>query len=181
MAATTIADLPDDIICNILVRIPDIKSIIRCNHVCKMWRKLILQPYFTKSHSSRGSPPLSLMLYHPSDGPPPDPAPFGILIPTKPRHFGILELGNDNLTRFGYKNATVEFEYEIYIDIPREGYKGQVIGACNGLVCLRVDKDIVVCNPILQGRRPFVLPKLPKWAYSRSRLGFGFSPLISDE
>ncbi|XP_058210483.1 F-box protein At3g07870-like isoform X1 [Rhododendron vialii] len=180
MAATTIADLPDDIICNILVRIPDIKSIIRCNHVCKTWRKQILRPYFAKSHSSRGSPPLSLMLYHPSDGPP-DPAPSGILIPTKPRHFGILEVDNDNLPRLGCPNPTVEFEPEIYI--PREGYERRVIGACNGLVCLCVDKDIVVCNPILQGRQPFVLPKLPeqpKWAYSRSRLGFGFSPL-SDE
>ncbi|KAG5551614.1 hypothetical protein RHGRI_009883 [Rhododendron griersonianum] len=67
---------------------------------------------------------------------------------------------------------------EIYI--PREGYKRQVIGACNGLVCLHVDKDIVVCNPILQGRPPFVLPKLPKLAYSNSRFGFGFTPL-SDE
>ncbi|KAE9456301.1 hypothetical protein C3L33_11804, partial [Rhododendron williamsianum] len=129
MAATTIVDLPDDIICSILVRIPDIKSIIRCNHVCMTWRKLILQPYFAKSHSSRESPPLSLMLYHPSDGPS-DPDPFGILIPTKPPHFSILELDDGDLARLGCQNATVKFKYEIYI--PSEGYKGRVIGACNG-------------------------------------------------
>ncbi|KAG5551594.1 hypothetical protein RHGRI_009865 [Rhododendron griersonianum] len=148
MAATTIADLPDDIICNILLE-------------------------GVSSSQSYALPSLRR--------PPPDPAPFGILIPTKPHHFSILELDNDDLARLGCQNATVKFKSKIYI--PRKGYKGRVIGACNGLVCLRVDKNIVVCNPILQGRRPFVLPKLPKlpkWAYSRSRLGFGFSPL-SDE
>ncbi|KAG5551603.1 hypothetical protein RHGRI_009872 [Rhododendron griersonianum] len=64
MAATTIADLPDDIICNILLRIPDIKSIIRCKRACKKWHNLILQPYFTKLHVLRGSLPLSLIFYY---------------------------------------------------------------------------------------------------------------------
>ncbi|KAE9456244.1 hypothetical protein C3L33_11854, partial [Rhododendron williamsianum] len=164
-APTTISKLPDDVIFDILVRMPDIKSIVRCNRVCKKWRKLILQPCFAKSHSSRGSLPLSLIFYSPSDG------------PTNPAHFGILEL-DDDLARLGCQNSTMTIKSEIYI--PREGYKRQVIGACNGLVCLHIDKDIVVCNPILEGRPPFVFPKLPKLAYSNSRFGFGFTPL-SDE
>ncbi|KAG5551611.1 hypothetical protein RHGRI_009880 [Rhododendron griersonianum] len=166
-AAATISELPDDVIFDILVKTPDIKSIIRCKGVCKKWRKIILQPYFVKSLISRGSLPLSLIFYSPSDG------------PTNPAHFGILELDNDDdLARLGHQNAVVTFRSEIYI--PHEGYKGRIIGACNGLVCLRVDKDIVVCNPILQGQPPFVLPKLPELAHCRSRFGFGFSPL-SDE
>ncbi|KAE9456243.1 hypothetical protein C3L33_11855, partial [Rhododendron williamsianum] len=148
------------------VRMPDIKSVIRCKRVCKKWRKLILLPCFAKSQSSRGSLPPSLIFYSPPDG------------PTNPARFGILEL-DDDLDRLGRQNATLTFRSGIYI--PREGYKVRVIGACNGLVCLDVDKDIVVCNPILQGRPPFVLPKLPHvFSSSRSRFGFGFSP-SSDE
>ncbi|KAI8558113.1 hypothetical protein RHMOL_Rhmol04G0063800 [Rhododendron molle] len=152
MATTTISELPDDVIFKILVRMPDIKSVIRCKRVCKKWHNLILQPCFAKSHSSRGSLPLSLIFYSPPDG------------PTNPAHFGILEL-DDDLDHLGRQNWPLTFRSEIYI--PREGYEGQVIGACNGLVCLDVDKDIVVCNPILQGRPPFVLPKLPKLAHDR--------------
>ncbi|KAE9456309.1 hypothetical protein C3L33_11807, partial [Rhododendron williamsianum] len=163
-AATTISELPDDVIFDILVRI---KSVIRCNRVCKRWRKLISQPRFAKSHSSRWSLPLSLIFYRPPDGP-----------ATNPALFSILELDDDDLARLGRQNATVTFRSEIYI--PHNGYKGRVIGACNGLVCLRVDNDVVVCNPIVQGRRPFVLPKPPKLANSWSSFGFGFSPL-SDE
>ncbi|KAI8558121.1 hypothetical protein RHMOL_Rhmol04G0064600 [Rhododendron molle] len=165
-AAATISELPDEVIFGILVKTPDIKSIIRCKGVCKNWRKMILQPYFAKSLISRGSLPLSLIFYSPSDG------------PTNPAHFRILELDNDDLVHLGRQNVVVTFRSEIYI--PHEGYKGRVIGACNGLVCLRVDKDIVVCNPILQGQPPFVLPKLPELAHCRTRFGFGFSPL-SDE
>lgn len=162
-AATTISELPDDIIFDILVRI---KSVIRCNRVCRRWRKLILQPRFAKSHSSRWSLPLSLIFYRPPDG-----------LATNPALFSILEL-DDDLARLGRQNATVTFRSEIYI--PHNGYKGRVIGACNGLVCLRLDNDVVVCNPIVQARRPFVLPKPPKLANSWSSFGFGFSPL-SDE
>ncbi|KAH7842875.1 hypothetical protein Vadar_010018 [Vaccinium darrowii] len=166
-AAATIIELPDDIICNILARIPDIKSLVKCKRVCKTWRNLILQPYFAKSHLSRGSFPLSLILYRPSDA------------PTNPAHFGILEL-SDDLASLSHQNATIKFRSGICI--PRDGQRGRVIGACNGLLCLRVDNDIVVCNPILPGRH-YVLPKLPKLAQPRQsdlRFGFGFSPL-SDE
>ncbi|KAH7842489.1 hypothetical protein Vadar_005902 [Vaccinium darrowii] len=162
--STTIPELPDDVTCKILLRISDIKSLARCKQVCKNWRNLILQPYFAKSHLLRGSLPLSLILYLPSDG------------PTNPAHFGILEL-DDNLARLSRPNATVKFISAIYI--PRkECHGGRVIGACNGLVCLRVDNDVVVCNPILPGRH-FVLPKLPKLAkaFSSVRFGFGFCPL----
>ncbi|KAH7844543.1 hypothetical protein Vadar_029162 [Vaccinium darrowii] len=164
---TTISELPDDIICKILLRISDIKSLVRCNRVCKTWRNLILQPHFAKSHLSRGSLPLSLLLYRPSNA------------RTNPVHFGILEL-NDDLASLSRQNATLKFRSEIYIR--RNCKKGEVyvIGACNGLVCLRVDKDIVVCNPILPGRH-FVLPKLPKLAQAAfSSFGFGYGPL-SDE
>ncbi|KAI8558126.1 hypothetical protein RHMOL_Rhmol04G0065100 [Rhododendron molle] len=63
MAATTIADLPDDLICNILARfpVPEIKSIIRCKRASKKWHNLILQPYLAKLHVLRGSLPLSLI------------------------------------------------------------------------------------------------------------------------
>lgn len=163
--ATTISELPDDVIFDILVRI---KSVIRCNRVCKRWRKLILQPRFAKSHSSRWSLPLSLIFYRPPDGP-----------ATNPALFSILELDDyGDLAHLGRQNATVTFRSEIYI--PHNGYKGRVIGACNGLVCLRLDNDVVVCNPIVQAGRPFVLPKPPKLANSWSSFGFGFSPL-SDE
>ncbi|KAI8558115.1 hypothetical protein RHMOL_Rhmol04G0064000 [Rhododendron molle] len=70
MASTTIADLPDDIICNILARIPvpNIKSIIRCKRACKKWHNLILQHYFSKLHVLRVSLPLSLI--YPLTAPP---------------------------------------------------------------------------------------------------------------
>ncbi|KAI8558122.1 hypothetical protein RHMOL_Rhmol04G0064700 [Rhododendron molle] len=77
MAATTISKLPDDVIFDILVRVPDIKSVTRCERVCKKWHNLILQPCFADSHSSRGSLPSSLIFYSPPDG------------PTNPAHFGI--------------------------------------------------------------------------------------------
>ncbi|KAE9456300.1 hypothetical protein C3L33_11802, partial [Rhododendron williamsianum] len=109
-AATTISELPDDVIFDILVRI---KSVIRCNRVCKRWRKLILQPRFAKSHSSRWSLPLSLIFYRPPDGP-----------ATNPALFSILEL-DDDLAHLGRQNATVTFRSEIYI--PHNGYKGRIM------------------------------------------------------
>ncbi|KAI8558123.1 hypothetical protein RHMOL_Rhmol04G0064800 [Rhododendron molle] len=152
-AATTISELPDDVIFDILVRMPNIKSVIRCKRVCKKWRNLILQPCFTKSQSSRGSLPPSLIFYSPPD------------VFTNPARFGILEL-DDDLDRLGRQNATLTFS-GIYI--PHELYKRRLIGACNGLVCLHVDEDIVVCNPILQGQRPLVLPKPAHSSRSRFR------------
>ncbi|KAE9456242.1 hypothetical protein C3L33_11856, partial [Rhododendron williamsianum] len=163
-AATTISELPDDVIFDILVRMPDIKSVIRCKRVCKKWRNLILQPCFAKSQSSRGSLPPSLIFYSPPN------------VFTNPARFGILEL-DDDLDRLSSQNATITFRSGIYI--PHKHYERRLIGACNGLVCLQVEEDILVCNPIfLQGRRPLVLPK-PAHS-SRSRFGFGFSP-SSDE
>ncbi|KAI8558125.1 hypothetical protein RHMOL_Rhmol04G0065000 [Rhododendron molle] len=153
-AATTISELPDDVIFDILVKMPDIKSVIRCKRVCKKWRNLILQPCFTKSQSSRGSLPPSLIFYSPPD------------VFTNPARFGILEL-DDDLDCLGRQNATITFRSGIYI--PHELYKRRLIGACNGLVCLHVDEDIVVCNPILQGRRPLVLPKPAHSSRSRFR------------
>ncbi|KAG5551600.1 hypothetical protein RHGRI_009869 [Rhododendron griersonianum] len=108
---------------------PDIKSVIRCKRVCKKWRNLILQPCFAKLQSSRGSLPPSLIFYSPPE------------VFTNPARFGILKL-DDDIDRLGRQNATITFRYGIYI--PREGYKGRVIGACNGLDCLHVDEDIVM-------------------------------------
>ncbi|KAI8558117.1 hypothetical protein RHMOL_Rhmol04G0064200 [Rhododendron molle] len=147
-ADTTISELPDDVNFDILVRMPDIKSVIRCKRVCKKWRNLILQPCFAKSQCSRGSLPLSLIFYSPPD------------VFTNPARFGILEL-DDDLDRLGCQNATITFRSGIYI--PHELYKRRLIGACNGLVCLHVDEDIVECNPIfLQGATTFGPSKTAK-------------------
>ncbi|KAH7842098.1 hypothetical protein Vadar_001457 [Vaccinium darrowii] len=64
-ATTTISEFPYDIISDILSKLPNTKSFIRCGRECKTWHYLILEPYFAKLHLSRVFPPV---IQHPSNG-----------------------------------------------------------------------------------------------------------------
>ncbi|CAI0414308.1 unnamed protein product [Linum tenue] len=69
--ATTIVQLGDDFLVEILIRLPNPRSACRCKAVCKRWKSLISNPIrfnrrFVSHHQSRNRQPVLLL---PSDDP----------------------------------------------------------------------------------------------------------------
>ncbi|GJU55151.1 F-box associated domain containing protein [Tanacetum coccineum] len=57
----SIEDIPENIIADILSRLP-VKKVINCKSVCKNWHKLVSDSYFVDLHLSRS--PASVMIHH---------------------------------------------------------------------------------------------------------------------
>ncbi|KAH7842837.1 hypothetical protein Vadar_009652 [Vaccinium darrowii] len=164
-AVVSISDLPNHITCDILSRLP-LNSIFICKRVCKIWRTIILEPYFAKLHRSRS--PLSLIFYRNGTERNNDNSPSS--------HFEILQLYDPPVK--SRRNATMKFTTEIYF--PHVNI--QIVDSCNGLVLLSnyssyIDDHVIVCNPLRA--QHLVLPKPPKHALRDSyiELGFGHSPV----
>ena len=138
-------DLPDDIICDILLRLP-VKSIITCKCICKKWKNLVSDSYFVDLHMSRS--PECLLIYQCN-------------FISEDSHPGILTL--------------VEIEDELdHTRLLRDPFIGInmadlfpgslifLVGSVNGLVCLweflwgERDKTHI-CNPVT--REYITLPK----------------------
>jgi F-box interacting protein len=52
--AEPIPELSDEIVLDILVRLP-VKSLLRCKSVCKGWRAIITDPFFVRAHLKRSA------------------------------------------------------------------------------------------------------------------------------
>ncbi|KAH7843836.1 hypothetical protein Vadar_021237 [Vaccinium darrowii] len=155
-AATTISDLPNPVICDILSRLP-LNSIFTCKRVCKVWRDLTLEPHFAKLHLSTF--PLSLIFYrHGNDN------------NNSPSHFEILQLHDPPV--LGHHNPPMKFRTEFYFPHMHIGK----VASCNGLILLSnyPSKDlIIVCNPLTAHYFILPKPKLVRRTY-RNYVGFGF-------
>ncbi|KAH7842832.1 hypothetical protein Vadar_009630 [Vaccinium darrowii] len=155
---TTISDLPNHVMCDILSRLP-LNSIFTCNRVCKIWHNLILEPYLAKLHLSRS--PLSLVFFRHGNS------------NKYLSYFEILQLHDPpNLYQH---NATMKFRTEIYFP---HTYV-QMVASCNGSILLsnyasRDELVIIVCNPLRAHH--LNLPEPPKLSPETHYLGgLGFS------
>ncbi|GMN70180.1 hypothetical protein TIFTF001_039224 [Ficus carica] len=171
---TSIMDLPNDVIVEILLKIA-IKSIISCRCVCKGWRVLISNPLFVKAHSVQAKATLFLRYIN---------------------NFYLMERPEDE---FGDDRCTINPDTKLKIplccthvvlnnDRPKacnlkpENQRYKILNSCNGFICLggHSKEPVAVCNPIT--REFLTLPK-PSVSERKSRKivsskfsGIGFSP-----
>ncbi|KAI9126957.1 hypothetical protein K1719_001516 [Acacia pycnantha] len=152
--------LPEEIIRNILIRLP-VKSLIRLGCVCKRWKNLIIRtPSFISDHlhysSTHQNPSLLLQ-----------------------RRYGIWLLDS--------KMELHEVENVPFID---SSTTFRIVGSSNGLLCIKVDRyyvfspSLLLWNPATREVRQLppirkVLP-LPLDAQLFFDAGFGFSPIDND-
>ncbi|KAL3628805.1 hypothetical protein CASFOL_027851 [Castilleja foliolosa] len=146
--------LPEDVIMHcILTRLP-VKSILRCKSVCKPWLKFLSSPEFIQLHYAQFSS-----------------------VP-KNQSF-IVQRTNcswsdrNTISLFsiesGDKNPTI-------LDHPLDRYSVDIVGCCNGLVCLKAQASnsdgFVLWNPALKLFKEVFLN--PPGVDERLSLGFGY-------
>jgi len=109
--------LHDDLIVEVLTLL-DVKSLMLMKCVCKSWKTLISDPYFTKMHLKKQSTPTSHLAFlsNVSEG-------LGECraVPIS----RLLESNSHSITR------TDPYHQFFYKDV------GRVVGSCNGLVCMQ--------------------------------------------
>ncbi|XP_043718176.1 F-box protein At3g07870-like [Telopea speciosissima] len=151
-------EFPYEIFLNILSRLP-IKSLFRFRCVCKAWRELLTDPHFIKQQLNHA-------------------AETNISNPNL-----ILNCGS-NLYNIFYSIHNDTWKDEpLKLDLPFKLSTIEIVGSCNGLVCLwgylnRV-YNVIVWNPFTRDYK--ILPDEPFQFLGRtvSRfpvLGFGYSP-----
>ncbi|GFP95435.1 F-box protein cpr30 [Phtheirospermum japonicum] len=140
--------LPENIVLCILTRLP-VKSIARFKSVCKPWRHLFSTPEFLKSHQSQFSS---------------DPKNQSLIVHrvyknSSDTSFFNIESNAMNPSAIDYRN-------------------GDIVGCCNGLVCVNYGKVIVLLNPATMMFSRIAPSSLegcgPLYTYERVSLGFGY-------
>ncbi|KAL3628751.1 hypothetical protein CASFOL_027797 [Castilleja foliolosa] len=152
--------LPEDVIMYcILTRLP-VKSILRCKSVCKLWLKFLSSPEFIQLHQAQFSrvPKNQSFIIHRTKS----------------------SWSDRNTTSLfsiesGDKNPTI-------LNHPLDGYYRDIVGCCNGLVCLKprassLDR-FVLWNPALKLFKNVFLN--PPGVGERLSLGFGYDTEADD-
>ncbi|VFQ67493.1 unnamed protein product [Cuscuta campestris] len=148
--------LPEDIIRNILSRIPA-KSLLRFQCVSKQWKSLIKTPSFIAEHLRQQSP----CLLFPRRG---ECLPFGLhLLDCEMQVRPVQEPSSDS-------GSTVV-------------RRASIVGSSNGLLCVRIvastrSVSFFLWNPAIQELR--MSPALSGSDKGHSNVGFGFSPIVND-
>ncbi|KAK9266727.1 hypothetical protein L1049_025360 [Liquidambar formosana] len=158
--ATTLRNMPNDIIINILSRLP-VKSLIRFKCVCKSWHALVSDPNFIDTH-----------LNH-----------------TRANNDGyVLSKYRDWENSGGEHKAVLHcdetFVEHTQLELPLKSFfEGpRVVGYCDGLFCIyspksqRYECDVYLWNPSIRKFR--VLPDID--SFNGSPVAFGFVPQIND-
>ncbi|KAI9126209.1 hypothetical protein K1719_002630 [Acacia pycnantha] len=150
-------DLPQDIITNILVRLP-VKSLIRIQCVCKDWKNLFRTPSFIAEHLHHSTLQNPLLI---CDN-----------VISNPWHVRLLNR----------EMQVVEFHNTHIIDplMPKWVYSS------NGLLCMDLrgtcQDSLWLWNPTIRVARqvPKSLKSLNHYEYECFSVGFGFSPIVND-
>ena len=145
--------LPEDLLITILMALPA-KCLVRFRSVSKYWNSLITSAEFISIHLAQAKP---LLLFH--------------------HHNQSYSLRLDNESLDMWSNS--EFE----LPSKREDDDFQIIGSCNGVICLlnsRQDHDhsIILWNPSIGKSLNLVLPRLSD--PFRGIFGFGFNRQSND-
>ncbi|KAK9919471.1 hypothetical protein M0R45_028063 [Rubus argutus] len=169
-----IFQLPMEIIEAILLRLP-VKTLVKLTAVCKSWNSLIKTSAFIHAHLSRNQNQILLIqatvglerrgkikgrdLYslHWDD------PPFNV--------YSNYKLMNNPFVVYNRSNA-ISPKDKINLDLERG--RVDVMGACNGLVCLVAAGDYtpLIWNPCI--RRFVMLPKLSPWTIRSEICSYGF-------
>uniref|UniRef100_A0A5B7BYK1 F-box domain-containing protein n=1 Tax=Davidia involucrata TaxID=16924 RepID=A0A5B7BYK1_DAVIN len=148
--------LPGEIVVDILSRLP-IKSLMRCRCVCKPWRNLTYDPRFIHYHLNRSS--------HKN--------PNLILTSTiciDATFFRTQMYFLEHHHTHNYTCTDVDFSLPNFEEF-------QVIGSCNGLLCLvhRMNTSrICICNPFTRDYIKFPNPISPSQQTREMTIGFGY-------
>ncbi|KAK2999469.1 hypothetical protein RJ639_041702 [Escallonia herrerae] len=154
-------NVPEDVVREILLMLP-VKSLLRCKSVCRCWYTLITKPSFISAHYNCNA---TLKRSH------------CILVKRiLPEHVSptesVMSFLSDEISSDDHIPQTE-------IIIPHFNHFLQMVGPCNGIVCLTDHRDIILCNPSMRDLK--VLPA-PSFNYPHGLLsttlgvGFGFDP-----
>ncbi|XP_058187810.1 F-box protein At3g07870-like [Rhododendron vialii] len=156
-----IETLSEDLLMEILWRLP-VKSLLQSKSVCKNWYALIQNPSFISLHHHRAA---SIAAAQNTDC---------LLVKRA------LDGGNGKIILSLIPNETPTEDIDISftgLDIE----KLQLLGPCNGVVCLirlALNSTIVICNPSMREFR--VLPQPSHKKGYMANLGFGFDHYTND-
>ncbi|XP_076891867.1 F-box/kelch-repeat protein At3g23880-like [Bidens hawaiensis] len=161
----SVVTFPTEIILEILLRLP-VESVLRCKSVCKSWYSLISDPHFVKCH---------------------------LAISTRSNYYrqhrlvfnyterNIIKFDNSSVfsTNQGTRIESCNLHDVLYdnsvnnaleLDYPfkHPSKRVSIVGSCNGLVCIDVDKDVLyIWNPSTR-----ISYRLPPTGTSRNRVGW---------
>ncbi|XP_076948047.1 F-box/kelch-repeat protein At3g23880-like [Bidens hawaiensis] len=164
-----------EIIVEILLRLP-VESLLRCKSVCKSWCSLISDPHFVKSHfaiSTRNNYYRQHRLVF-STG-------QGEKLKTCSLHHVLYDNNNNNNNNNNYNNS-INNALDLDYPFKHSNNPVKIVGCCNGLVCILVDKDaLFMWNP--STRKSYRLPptgyyRMPFCGYVL--YGFGYQRSTDD-
>ncbi|KAK3001050.1 hypothetical protein RJ639_020459 [Escallonia herrerae] len=158
-------NFPEDVVREILLMLP-VKSLLRCKSACKSWYTLITKPSFKSAHFNSNA---TLKRSH------------CILVKrVLPEHVppteSVLSFFNDKINGDDHVPPTE-------IIIPHFNHFLQMVGPCNGIVCLTDHRDIFLCNPSIRDFKVLPAPSFnyPHGLFSRTLgVGFGFDTHSSE-
>ncbi|KAK3025701.1 hypothetical protein RJ639_041706 [Escallonia herrerae] len=151
-------NLLEDVVTEILLMLP-VKVLLRCKSVCKSWYTLITKPSFITAHLNCNN---ALKKNH------------WILI----KRF-LKEINKSVLSFISDDIGGDDHVPPIEITIPHSNHFLQMLGPCNGIVCLTDHRDIILCNPSIRDFKVLPTPSFcyPQGLFSRTlNMGFGFDP-----
>ncbi|KAI3769555.1 hypothetical protein L6452_00663 [Arctium lappa] len=150
-------DLPNDVILNILIKLP-ISSLIQFRLVCKPWKLLSIHPDLHRLHQSAAANDDPTLLFH-SDYP-------------IRNHLSFVELSSDC-----DRDDDCKIVRKIYTPFSGSMPEFNVVGSCNGLLCLSdslYGEPVFLFNPFSMDY--LELPKSKQFQEQEVLFGFGFHP-----
>ncbi|KAK3025753.1 hypothetical protein RJ639_040445 [Escallonia herrerae] len=149
---------PEEVVREILLMLP-VNSLLRCKSVCKTWYTLITKPSFTTAHHNcnaalKGNRCILIKRF------------------LKGSNKSVLSFLSDEISGDDHFPPTE-------ITIPHSNHFLQMLGPCNGIVCLTDHRDIILCNPSIRAFKVVPAPSFnyPQGLFSRTLgVGFGFDP-----
>lgn len=160
MLSSSTKDLPVEIVIDILSRLP-VKALLRSTSVCKSWYFLIKSPNFITTH-------LNFSISHKTNCNP-------VIMPREMDMFGGI---------YYFSNSSFDEHYDRlvyrYVDIDTQYMSKNLVGSCNGLLCLAYYPypfvDIV--NPSIRRGKSLpssvIFPKFDAMSFSVHELVVGF-------
>ncbi|KAI3448388.1 hypothetical protein Pfo_005053 [Paulownia fortunei] len=169
-------ELPVHIICDILSRLP-LMNIFRCRCVCKMFLKLLKDPYFSKIHLARAPTLTTNLILQENVGK------WGAL------HFFTFDFSESTLSSCSSDDQNIRCYFsrglpslsKLNAEFSFRTQRLTLVGSCNGLLCLYFDSSSKpfygICNPILGEciKLPRLTASAPLYTYA-NHSGFGYCP-----
>ncbi|GJY03348.1 integrase, catalytic region, zinc finger, CCHC-type containing protein [Tanacetum coccineum] len=160
-------NIPFEIQLEIIKKVPDVKTLIRCRSVSKPWRSFTDSSDFIAGYGSRDTQPQSLLLRYRDN-----------VHPYEVKYVSFVDDENNDTL-----NQQQDFAANV-LDIMKQFNDSKVIGPSHGLFCLYSHNKemLVLWNPSLKKSVGIALPKTPLTSIllPRDIFGFAVSPVTND-